>query len=283
MSFLRSSPRLWIAGIILIGIPCALLFIEPEASAFSTPQRIAFKLVGAAIGIPSMVFLGMGLVMGLARRSRSWRVGDAEREQKFTALGFGLGAVCLTLFLMPSYAAVAIIYPFVVLAYVLWCLPSRRRRVDFEVRITALCTADKAFGLVSDPLNWPLYFPEMEVEPPRTPVGVGSILSVRIREGRGVLQAQEKVIAFEPPRQFGTAVVGASGEGAYEFKDADGATEIIYRSHHMLTIEQSILGGALNREVLVARLVAFRTAGIERVRRLLEAEPAPPRIISGLP
>jgi hypothetical protein len=69
----------------------------------------------------------------------------------------------------------------------------------------------------------------------------------------------------------------------YEFEATDGMTEIIYRSHHMLTIEQSILGGALNREVLVARLVALRMAGMERIKRLLEAEPARPGIISRLP
>jgi hypothetical protein len=159
---------------------------------------------------------------------------------------------------------------------VLWCLPSRRRRVDFEVTITAFCTADEAFRLVSDPLNWPRYFPEMEVEPPRAPMGVGSVIRERVREGRGVLEAQETVIAFEPARQFGTALVGAAGEGVYEFEATDGMTEIIYRSHHMLTIEQSILGGALNREVLVARLVALRMAGMERIKRLLEAEPARP-------
>jgi hypothetical protein len=87
------------------------------------------------------------------------------------------------------------------------------------------------------------------------------------------LEAEERVIAYEPGRRFGTTVVGdRPNSGVYELREVAAGTEITYVYSAVLGIPMALLGGAFMPPRLVSRLREARLAAMERIKGLLESE-----------
>jgi len=178
-----------------------------------------------------------------------------------------------------SRPLIAAIYEPPVIAWVLLSCAPRSRRVEMRASIDVRCDVQAAFELVSNPRNWRLYAPELEVlEPVETPVRAGTLVRARLHYSGRVMEADEIVTVFEPPRRFGTAIPASPHvtTGGYEIVPSGGGTSITYTFRGSLTPLQSFFGGWLLRGRLDRRMKERREIALAEIKRLLEAEPAAP-------
>ncbi|HET7338468.1 MAG TPA: SRPBCC family protein [Candidatus Dormibacteraeota bacterium] len=167
------------------------------------------------------------------------------------------------------YAAIAV--------YLLAFVPRTMRRIQFVSTIVVRCTPAAAFALVSDPNNWRRYVPQLELRSPvRTPVQVGDLIYDRMVFPDMTHDAVERVIVSEPGVRFGTQIVGGGHgtTGVYEFAWADGSTHVTYRCHATLTLPEAWLGNGFRRGYITGKMKAARDEVMQRIKLLLEAEPA---------
>jgi hypothetical protein len=166
----------------------------------------------------------------------------------------------------------------VLVAWVLVSIAPAKRRVEMSSSIEVACSPQAAFGLVSDPRNWPKYIPQLEVfGPVDVPVRVGSVIHVKVHSGEAILDADEIVTEFEPGRRFATAIPRSphASSGGFEFVFSSALTAITYTFRGTLSPLQSALGGWVARRGLVEKMARRRGVAMVEIKRLLEAqEPA---------
>lgn len=167
------------------------------------------------------------------------------------------------------YAALAV--------YLLAFVPPAMRRLEFVSTMVVRCTPAAAFALVSDPNNWCRYAPQLELSSPvRTPVQVGDLIYDRIVSPDITHYAVERIVVSEPGVRFGTRIVGGGHgtTGVYEFVWADGSTHVTYSCRATLTLPEAWLGNGFRRAYITAKMKSARDDVMQRIKVLLEAEPA---------
>ena len=235
------------------------------------------------VGVTWGVML-VAMVAGFSLISRSNRfnsrpsggpmpVGTVEHAQNLAGLGLACFAVADVALIGWIEWRVGLGLLVVFVAYVLVWVPRTMRWVQYRSSVQARSTPLAAFELVSDPRNWHLYFPQLEViEPLDKPLHMGSVIHDRVARDGYVIDADEVVVAFDPGRQFGTAIrKPRRSQGIYEFKEVDGGTEIEYTSWTVLTMAQAVLGVGLRRRSLTSKMIATRAPAMQRIKALLEA------------
>ena len=270
----RKGEVLTLAVLLAFVAPVVLIVFGPiYVAPFGRALYIALLLGGVLTGAPGLVLFSVAWIMRLRRGRKPARIERLLQEQSLNAIAAGLFAATMTFALATSFTPLATIYGAAALAYVLLSVPSSTRRQSYRSAVVARCTLEDAFALVSNPRNWPRYFPQLEVdEPVDAPPHVGSMVHVRVREGRQVVEADERVTELEAGRRFATAVVTPhANEGLYEFTPVAGGTEIAYSFHGEMTVAQAVLGGAVNRNGLLKRMISQREEGMQRIKQLLEA------------
>ncbi len=270
----RKGEVLTLAVLLAFVAPVVLIVFGPiYVAPFGRALYIAFLLGGVLTGAPGLVLFGVAWVMRLRRGRKPARIEQLLLEQRLNAIAAGLFVATMTFALATNFTPLATIYGAAALAYVLLSAPSSTRRQSYRSAVVVRCTPEDAFALVSNPRNWPRYFPQLEVaEPVDAPPHVGSVIHLRVREGRQVVEADERVTELEAGRRFATAVVTPhANEGLYEFTPVADGTEIAYSFHGEMTVAQAVLGGAVNRNGLLKRMIAQREEGMQHIKQLLEA------------
>lgn len=166
---------------------------------------------------------------------------------------------------------------------VLWVLvwtPRANRTIVMRSAVEVRCSPQTAFELVSNPNNWPLYVPELEIaEPVEVPVRLGTVIHDRVRrEGKITVEASEEVVALEPGARFGTAIQRdpQASSGTYDFEPVAGGTSIEYTHRTLLSLPAAVFGIALMRAAIVRRMSERRAQTLARIKQLLEEPGAPP-------
>ncbi len=267
---------LWTFALLAVFVifPVWLISTEPVDAAVGSWPRIALLVLSFVIGVPGFILLAMAVAQGVIQTGRRKRLQEVERQTTMTAVGMGSLAVTCTLALAAYLPAAAGFYGALALAYALWCVPMSVRRVYYRLVIVVRATPEEAFGLVSNPRNWNRYFPQIGVEEPiDEPLHLGSVVHTTWLEKHTVYTDDEQVIDFEPGLRFGTAsVIRRPSDGTYEMTPVVGGTEIAWTYWSALTYPQAVLGGALRRRALVARMVQRREASLQAIKRLLEEQ-----------
>lgn len=273
MKGLKGGLLTWAVLLVFLAPVVLIMFGPIYVAPFGRALYIALLLASVLTGGPGLVLFGIAWIMRLRRGGKPARIEQLLQEQRLNAVGLGLFAATMTFALATNFTPLATIYAAAALAYVLWSVPSSTRRQSYRSAVVVRCTPEDAFALVSNPRNWPRYFPQLEVdEPVDAPSHVGSIIHVRVREGRQVVAADERVTELEAGRRFATAVVTPhANEGLYEFTPVADGTEIAYSFHGEMTVAQAVLGGAVNRNSLLKRMISQREEGMQRIKQLLEA------------
>lgn len=273
---MRVSPgSVVFAGFILV--PLLVLTLSPVTITVSGPRLVVIGLASLS-ALAALVLFCLALAAAATRKAgRVSQVGQVEREVALIVAAGGALVVTEGLFLAITRWPFAVVYAAVVLAYVaLWVAPGMRH-IAFRAAVVARCTPDEAFALVSNPRNWPRYFPNIQVfEPIQLPLKAGDLIRDRVSGPLLVVDAVERVLVAEPGRRFGTAVTpnARHSSGVYEFSTVSGGTEIAYVYNATLTLTEALAGVAFERASLVAKLRQQREAGLQRVKQLLEAQPA---------
>lgn len=244
---------------------------EPEA-----PFPFLWTLALTAV-LPGVLFLGRARQLQRQRASLPPSTRAAYEVLKLGALGLGC-FVAAEFFLVASIDwRVGAGYLGLVVVWVLIWIPRRNRKLLMRAAIDVSCTPQAAFDLVSNPNNWPLYVPEIElVQPVAVPMQLGSVIHGRVRrEGKITLEADEEVVAFEPGARFGTAMRQDTqpSSGIYEFEPVSGGTRIQYTYRTLISLPAAIFGIGLLRSRLVKAMSDRRTQSFARIKGLLE-EPA---------
>lgn len=257
--------------------PLLALAVFGRAITVLAEGRIAL-LVSAAAGTVAFVLFCVAAAVGARRRARpATRPGEVEREVNYIVASGAAVVLAIALLISPYGWQWAVAYAGIALVYIAIWVPPAMRRIGFRTSIVAGCTRNEAFALVSDPRNWHRYFPNLQVfEPIQLPLKVGDLIHDRVDAGSLVLEAWEQVVAAEPGRRFGTAVTPnkRKSSGVYELNDVPGGTEIAYVYDATLMLGEAILGSGPARSSLVGKLLAQREASLQRIKQLLEGQPA---------
>jgi hypothetical protein len=99
---------------------------------------------------------------------------------------------------------------------------------------------------------------------------MGSVVALRSRFGKRLLEREEVVIAFEPPRRFGTAVAGRAVTDMYELEEVIGGAQVSYTYSGESTIARGLLGDAARILVIGSRAREDGEARLEAIAKLLE-------------
>jgi hypothetical protein len=237
----------------------------------AAPYLLFLALLALLIGL---LLLGLQVRSRLRRSGRPVRSGIRYAEDMLEMLGYAsfVAAEFALIFVINWPAGTA----FLILAAV-WALvwfPRAARGVVVRGSIDVRCTSAAAFGLVSDPNNWPLYQPQIELaRPVEVPVRVGSVIRQRLlRDGVVTSEGEEEVIAFEPGKRFGTTVREAAepSTGTYGFEEVAGGTNVEYTFRSAISVPAALLGAGLRRKDLVKRMSERRAQTMDRIKRLLE-------------
>ena len=245
---------------------------EPEAP---FPFLWAFALTAV---LPGVLLLGRAGQLQRRRAGLPASTGAAYEVLKLGALGLGC-FVAAEFFLVASIDwRVAAGYLFLLLAWVMFWMPRANRTLLIRSAIDVRCTPQAAFDLVSNPNNWPLYVPEIELaQPVVVPVHLGTIIPGRVRrDGKITLEADEEVVAFEPGARFGTAMHRdpQPSTGIYDFEAVLGGTRIQYTYRTVISLPAAIFGVRLMRSRLVKVMSERRMQSFARIKRLLEERQA---------
>jgi hypothetical protein len=242
-------------------------------------QPSRWPLLVAAVFMTAGAVLLLVAARGIRATGRPLRPGEIESWLRVTALGI----LCVLLGPVVLFGAAQWQLGVALLGLIgLWILawtPRSQRTLEVMSEIDVRCEPQAAFALVSDPHNWHLYAPQLQVvEPIPTPMQVGSIIHDRVRTATGILEAGERVIAMEPGRRFGTAVVGSpqGSSGTYDFEPAPGGTKVRYTHRSVLTMSQAALGMGLRRRSIATKMAQLRGDALERIKRILEGGAQPP-------
>jgi hypothetical protein len=204
------------------------------------------------------------------------RVADFEASNRAGALGFGALILASSAVAASFEWRVGLALLIVAAGWLLIWIPKAMRRVELRWEIEAACSPQAAFDLVGDPRNWSSYFTELTADTLDGPIHQGSVIKAQLtrKDGR-VVQAEERVIEYEPGRRFATAIAGTPREvtGSYDFEPVPGGTRIVYTYRSVLPVATALLGIRLE----VGRKVrARRRRGMARMKEILEGHAASP-------
>jgi hypothetical protein len=261
---------------VLVAITVALLTDGGGEIAQVQPYLLVLAVLAL---VPGLLFLRRAGRLQKQRAGQPPRPSAAYEVLKLGALGIGCFAVAEACVMAAIDWRVGAGYVALMLAWVLVWTPPANRTILMRSQIEVVCAPQAAFALVSNPNNWPLYAPEIElVEPVAVPVGIGAVIHDRVRrDGNVTIEADEEVVALEAGVRFGTAIRQESqpSSGIYEFAPVPGGTRIEYTHRTVLSVPAAIFGIGLRRPGLMKKMLARRAQSFARIKRLLEEGGAP--------
>jgi hypothetical protein len=200
----------------------------------------------------------------------------SDRQYRFILLGFVclfLAAASIVAISLPLVSVVALGVLVVWLA--IW-LPQATRTSTSGFQFAVSCSPDKAFDFVADRRHAPLYEVELEVSELLTelPIGVGSRFFQRVRLPQILMETEEVITGFDPPRSFAfeTTTRMKSG-GSFTFSPQPGGTLIRYDSYHVRTLSKGWAGLMLHpaRQRAAEAIAGHREAWSKRLKEILES------------
>jgi hypothetical protein len=261
----------------IIIVPTALAIVARNADSAGAPWEPAEYLWWLALVLLAGTILlsnRAGTRLPKKDSGRPIHIGDFEANNRQGALSFG-SLVLASCAVAASFEwRVGLAFLGLAAAWFLLWVPTRSRRVDLTAEIEARCSPQAAFDLVSDPRNWSSYFPELTAATLDGPIGQGSVIQLQMTRQEGwVVDAEERVTAFEPGRRFATAIIGLPrlATGSYGFEAVAGGTRIIYTYRSVMPLATALLGGRIG---LGRKMAINRGRGMARVKQLLEGEAA---------
>ena len=193
---------------------------------------------------------------------------EAESLQAMIGIGFGVIAEFVAVASFEPWMGVALTG--LLLAWILLCFLPPLRRFDGMSSVQVACSPEAAFALVSDPHSWRLWTPELDsVESSEVPVRVGTVVRSRGRVQGRLVEGNERVTVFDPPRRCSSEVLDVQGAAfdQYDIAPNDGGTLIAYKFLHIYPVSQAALGGLWNRRKLFTERW---TKKMQRIKQLLE-------------
>jgi hypothetical protein len=253
-------------------LPVSLAFALKIVSGTSWLSTIVIWPVVIVPWVAGVIFLMLGSRVAASRSSGPARVGNVEKELNLYTYAFGFLVLGEAILVGAMDWRVGVASLAVVGAWVVVWLPRQNRVIEMSSVIEVHCRPEVAFEFVSNPNNWPLYVPHLElVQPVDVPVHVGTVFRDRIRrDGSVPLEGEERVVILEAGKRFGTKVVQGGDTGISVFTPVAGGTKIQYTYRAVLSLPSALFGGGLSRPGLVKRMAATRAQTEERLRVLLE-------------
>jgi hypothetical protein len=202
------------------------------------------------------------------------RPGAAEEELRLAAIGIGCFVVAESFIVAVIDWRVATVYFGLAVLWVLFWTPRGNRTIVMRSAVEVRCSPQAAFELVSNPNNWHLYVPEIELaHPVEIPVHLGTVIHDRVRrDGKITVEASEEVVALEPGARFGTAIQRdpQASSGIYQFEPAAGGTRIEFTHRSVLSLPAAIFGIAFRRAAILRQMSERRAQTLVRIKLLLE-------------
>jgi len=261
-------------GFVVLPVMAALavqLLSGAGTSAHAKPYFLILAVVAIVAGVS---FLERMRRRQRRRAGQASRPSAAQEELRLAALGIGGFVVAESFIVAAIDWRVAAGYLCLAGLWVLVWTPRANRTVLMRSAVKVRCSPRAAFDLVSNPNNWPLYVPEIELaQPVEVPVSLGTVIHDRVRrEGKIAVEADEEVVALEPGVRFGTAIQmdPQRSSGTYEFEPVDGGTIIEYTSRSLLSLPAAVFGIALRRAAIVSQMSERRKETLARIKQLLE-------------
>lgn len=262
-------------GMVLLALPAAIVVFKlNRGEPLPGLWPVAFPLITGLIAASYVVDL-----WGRARHGGSavdlMRSGQA-RWSTWVAAWCVLAAIVV--FGAGADLAVGIVLGLLIIGWPLVCTIPRLRSMEVHSRTEVRCTTMSAFELVSDPHNWPKWFPEIELtDPVGVPVHLGSVIHSRVRADRNRVVVTEVVVHFDPGRRFGTRSAGRpNAESIYEFAGRGLVTDISHTLRARMTILEAVAGGVFARRRIESEIRARRLVAMDRMQALLETPATSP-------
>lgn len=263
----------------IIIVPTALAIVARNAESAGEPWEPAEYLWWLALLMIVAAILLSNRARGRVPKKESGLatgIGDFEGNNREGALSFGSLILASATVAASFEWRVGVAFLCVAAAWLLIWMPTSARRVHLRSEIEVGCNPQAAFDLVSDPRNWSSYFPDLTAATLDGPIGQGSEIEVSMtRKDERVVQGKERVIAFEPGRRFGTAIMDIPrlATGSYEFEPVAGGTRIVYTFRTVMPLATALLGARFG---LARRMALNRAGGMARIKHLLEGRAPTP-------
>jgi hypothetical protein len=271
------SPASYVFAVAFVVAPVtvalAVLLLTGGAGQSASAKPYFLGLAALSVA-PGVLYLERMRRLQMRRMGQPPGPGAADGELRLAAVGIGcfVAAECFVVAFIDWRVAAG--YCALVVVWVLVWVPRGNRTILARSAVEVRCTPQAAFELVSDPNNWPLYVPELELtQPVEVPVRLGTVIRDRIRrDGKITVAADEEVVALEPGVQFGTAIQGdpQTSSGIYQFEPATGGTRIEYSHRSLVSLPAAIFGIALRRASIVKQMSDRRAETLARIKALLE-------------
>jgi len=202
------------------------------------------------------------------------RVGDAERRLRLFAYAMGC-LVLAVVFVGQGRDSGSLWLLGFSAGWVLLWLPRRMRRIEIKSAVDVRCTAQAAFAFVSNPNNWHLYLPQLELrEPVDEAVHIGTIIPLRMQRARdSPLEGDDEVVVYEPGWCFATRTRDdpGFGTGSFTFQPVASLTRIEYTYRAQVPVTTALVGEAgMMRWLLIRKMRENRDRIMQRIKDLLE-------------
>ncbi len=207
------------------------------------------------------------------------RIGDAERRLRLFAYGTGCLVLAVAFLGWARDTRTSLFLLGFSAGWVLLWLPRRMRRLGFRSTVDVRCTPQDAYAFISNPNNWHLYVPGLELrEPVEAPVHIGTVIPLRMSRVREIpLEGEEEVIAYEPAWRFATRSRDdpGGGTGTYTFQPVTILTRIEYAYRADVPLTIALIGEAgVGRWLLIRNMRKNRDRAMNRIKDLLEGRGA---------
>jgi hypothetical protein len=263
----------------IIIVPTALAVVARNAESAGAPWEPAEYLWWLALALIAVTILfsnRAGTRVPKKESGRPVHVGAFAAHNREGALSFGSLVLASTAVAASFEWRVGVTFLCIASAWLLIWIPSRLRAVDLRSEIETACSPRAVFDLVSNPSNWSSYIPELTADASEGPLGKGSLIKVELRREDGrVVQAEERVVIYEPGRRFATEIVGVSrpATGSYDLEPVARGTRIVYTYRNVMPLATAVLGGRIG---MGKRFAIRRGRAMARIKQILDGEAASP-------
>ena len=271
----------WVIAIVFAffpGLPIAAFLIRYLTSQGPWSENHLLEILSLLLFVATYLFVRWVDRMKKAHvAAGATRLRDLEAELVLTMVAFAL-ALAGDFALVAAFELWAGVVLFgLLVVWILLCSVPSLRRTESRSSIQAACTPEAAFALVTDPGRWRLWTPELELaEPSEVPVGLGTVVRELARVDGRLLEGEDRIVVFDPPRRCGTEVVGANSSDMYEIAANEAGTLITYTFRVELPLVISVYGGVFIRRYETKKRLERRGTAMKRIKQLLEEGSARP-------
>jgi hypothetical protein len=258
----------------IVFVPVLLALGIKVASHTSWQPTVTLWGVALVPGVAGLVVFELAIRRRLSRSGRAIMPSEIEKEVELIVYAYGLLVVAEFVFVGAMDWRIGFGLLAIVATWALLGATLQNRRMETRNSVDVVCSPQMAFEFISDPRNWHLFAPEMELRGEVVmPVQVGTVIPCRTRlEIDLVLDVDEVVLELEPGRQFKTGIRGTPkpAAGEYTFEPAGKGTRIDYTYRSCITVAEGVLNGPFSRSKLIKAMTDKRIDILRRIKGLLE-------------